>query len=305
MYRIDRGESRQENREPSTVRPGPLRVLNERQVERLVTEAKKKNPPTQGALGKKFKISQQLVSLQLKREGLKRLKKPKCHQLNENTREKRRRRSWPLYKRLNGHQWKKFVTVDEALFHVDENGVQFEYQYVKDRTELHVREMKNFPLSVMAFVGISSRGPSKVIFVEPGAKISADYYVKKVLKPFFKDVRKRLFPDNNFTFYQDSAPSHATKMTLEFLNSQNINFIHPDEWLPNSPDAAPCDFFLWGYIENKLKNIPIRNRDELKKAIRRCVRSVPQNMIDNALKSWPCRLRQIYYAKGGHIENSK
>lgn len=84
---------------------------------------------------------------------------------------------------------------------------------------------KNFPQSIMAFVGISSWGPSKVIFVEPKVKISADYYVNKVLKPFFKDVSKNLFPDNDFIFHQDSAPSHAVKMTLGFGMNYDKNWI--------------------------------------------------------------------------------
>lgn len=91
VYRIGRGESRQENQVPSASRQGPSRVLTERQVERLVKEAKSPNPPTQAALGEKFRVSQQLVSLKLKREGLKRLKKPKCHRLTKAMREKRRR----------------------------------------------------------------------------------------------------------------------------------------------------------------------------------------------------------------------
>lgn len=109
----------------------------------------------------------------------------------------------------------------------------------------------------MAFVEISSRGPSKVIFVEPGAKISADYYVSKLLKPFFRDVRESLYPVEDFIFHQDSAPSHTARMTLEFVASQNVTFIHPDEWLPNSHDAAPCDFFLWGYLETQIKKMKV------------------------------------------------
>ena len=157
----------------------------------------------------------------------------------------------------------------------------------------------------MAFVGLSSRGPSKVFFVEPGAKISSDYYINKVLKPFFRDVRKRLYPDNDFIFHQDSAPAHAAKKTQEYLRDQNIHFITPDEWLPNSPDAAPCDFFLWGYIKTKLKHVNVRSESELKNAVRRVVRSIPQEMINKALKSWPRRLREIYKFKGHHIERRK
>jgi len=308
VYWIKNGQHWRENSEPSPSKPGPRRVLSERQVRQFVEIAKVDNPPTQQAIARKFGVSRQLIQLEIKRNDLKRLKKPSCHQLTEATREKRRQRSWPLYLRLNNQQWQNFIIVDEALFYIDENGVQTQFQYVdkfSDRSELLPFERKNFPKSVMAFVGISSRGPSKVFFVEPGAKINADYYITKVLKPFFKDVHQRLFPDENFIFHQDSAPAHAAKKTIEYLRSQNISFISPEEWLPNSPDAAPCDFFLWGFLKNQIRKMKVTSERELKNAIRLCVRKVPQNMIDNALKSWPKRLRKIYEADGGHIENRK
>jgi len=63
VYKIGRGESRQGNRDPSTVRPGSLRVLTERRFYRLVTEVKRKNPPAQGVLGNNFKIFKRLMKV--------------------------------------------------------------------------------------------------------------------------------------------------------------------------------------------------------------------------------------------------
>lgn len=306
LSNIKNGKEKKPGKVPDNFRTGPKQILSERQNIDLVAQVKSDNPPTQLALASKYHVSQQLISLQLKRNGIRRLKKPVCHRINETTQEKRRMRSFALYKRLCADRWQKFITVDEALFHVNESGVQSQFQYLEQdqhRSELSVRETQNFPKGVMVFVGMSHKGLSKPIFVEPGAKISSNYYINKVLKPFFADVRKNLYPDNDFVFHQDSAPSHTAKATLEYLKQENIKFVWPNEWLPNSPDAAPCDYFLWGYVKGLVRKTKITNIDELKKSIRTCLRKVPQEMIDNALAAWPKRLLQIYEAMGSHIEN--
>ena len=208
-------------------RSGPSRVLFERQNNVLVRRVTTASPPTQSALASEMQVSQQLISLQLKRNVLKRLKKPKVHRINEATQEKRYRRSWPLYRSLSCDRWQKIVTVDEALFTVNVAGVQCEYQYIhKDanRNELQPREISNFAPSVIVFAGVSFAGVTRPIFVEPGSVISSEYYINKVLKPFIKDVNQRLYPNGDWKLHQDSAPSHTAKKTLEFLREQKIDF---------------------------------------------------------------------------------
>ena len=34
--------------------------------------------------------------------------------------------------------------------------------------------------------------------------------------------------------------------------SHIIGLGHGIEWLPQSPDLTPCDYFLWGYLKNKV-----------------------------------------------------
>ncbi|GBM65708.1 hypothetical protein AVEN_151271-1 [Araneus ventricosus] len=79
----------------------------------------------------------------------------------------------------------------------------------------------------------------------------------------------------------------------------------PQQWMPNSPDAAPCDYFLWGYLKNKLNKRRVSTLRCLQKAIREEVKKIHQEMILKALKSWPKRCKQIYYAEGRHIEKHR
>ncbi|RWS02895.1 uncharacterized protein B4U80_03395 [Leptotrombidium deliense] len=105
----------------------------------------------------------------------------------------------------------------------------------------------------MVWCGICAHGALKPIFVESGVQINAQYYINHVLKPFFRRDANRLFPEKNFVFHQDSAPSHTAKRTLQYLKEQKVNFITPDQWMPSSPDTAPMDYFVWGYVKNQVK----------------------------------------------------
>ncbi|GBN34682.1 hypothetical protein AVEN_189368-1 [Araneus ventricosus] len=101
--------------------------------------------------------------------------------------------------------------------------------------------------------------------------------------------------------HQDSAPSHASRVTQKFLTDQQVQFPRTQR-LTNSPDTAPSVYFLWGHLKNKLNKRRVSTLRGLQKAIREEVKKIPQEMIFRALKSWPKRCRQIYYAEGQHIE---
>ncbi|XP_042904516.1 histone-lysine N-methyltransferase SETMAR-like [Parasteatoda tepidariorum] len=154
-------------------------------------------------------------------------------------------------------------------------------------------------------MGISAHGVTEPRFVKPGAKINSEYYIQKILKPFLKDDYCRLYPNSDAVFHQDSAPSHASKVTQKFLTDQQVQFLRPEQWIPNSPDVAPCDYFLRGHLKNKLNKRRISTLRGLQRAIREEVTKIPQEIILRALKSWPKCCRQIYYAGGRQIEKHR
>ncbi|GBM02422.1 hypothetical protein AVEN_60056-1, partial [Araneus ventricosus] len=161
------------------------------------------------------------------------------------------------------------------------------------------------PKGVVVWMGISANGVTKPRFVQPGAKINSEYHKQKILKPFLKDYYRRLYPNGDAVFHQDSAPSHASRITQKFLTDQKVQFLRPQQWMSSGPDAAPCDYFLWGHLKNKLNKRRVSTLRGLQKPIREEVKKIPQEIILRALKSWPKRCRQIYYAGnllGRHIE---
>ena len=288
---------------------GAKSVLSEVQFSRLKDMVSNPNPITQRAMAKRLETSPQVINYQINKVLKKKLvKKPKCQALSANTIEKRYKRSWPLYRRLRGQRWTKVITSDEALFHLTETGGKTKVQYIsrgESRSGLEVFSKVQFPKGVMVWLGISANGCTQIRFVTPGAKINADYYIKNILKPFIRKDIPKLYPNGDYLFHQGSAPSHKAKKTQDFLRENNIPFITPEEWMPNSPDNSPLDYFYWTYLKRRINKRKVRTIGGLKKAIREEVKNTPQSVINNGLKAWPRKCRQIYYNKGLHIEKFK
>lgn len=282
-------------------KPGPKPSLDTRQINRLRQMASKVNPPVLKEMAKKLESTVRITQYALKKDlGAKLVKKPKGHFLTDEKKEKRRVRAWKFYRELKCDQWSKVVTSDESWFYLSSKTQKTDSQYLfpnQTRADLEIRTHQAYQKRVMVWAAISARGPIGPIFVDPGAKINKDYYIDKILKPMIKDFRK-LYPDGDGIFHQDSAPSHAAEKTLDFLRSQNINFFSPEIWLPNSPDLAPCDYFLWGYLKTKVTQRKVTTLDGLKKVIKEELYNIPQEMINKALKSWPSRIRQVYMSGG-------
>ncbi|GBM26692.1 hypothetical protein AVEN_124986-1 [Araneus ventricosus] len=216
----------------------------------------KPDPPSQASMAKALNVSQQVVSYQLKHTLKERChKKPKCHHLNQRSVQIRRQRSWSLYKLLHKDRWRKFITTYEAWIYLSYTNAKSKVQYIsrdQNRRDLIPLTTVPHPKGVMVWMGISASGVTKPRSVQPGAKIDSEYYIQKILKPFLKDDYCRLYPNGDAVFHQDFAPSHASRVTQKLLTDQRVQFLRPQQWMPNSPDAAPCDYFLWGHLKNKL-----------------------------------------------------
>ena len=71
---------------------------------------------------------------------------------------------------------------------------------------------------------------------------------------------------------QDGAPAHRLvevrdRLNEVFGNDHVIGLGHDVEWPPRSPDLTPCDFFLWGYLKNKVFSCPPHDIDMLRQRI--------------------------------------
>lgn len=253
--------------------------LSKRQLLVLKNMTENPNPLTQSSMANKLGTNVGVIQYQINKIlNKKLLKKPKCQALSPKSIGKRYRRSWPLYLRLRGQRWRKVVTSDEALFHLSGNNGQTKVQYIsrgENRSALHAYSKVQFPKSIMVWLGISANGTTSVRFVTPGVKINSDFYINKILKPFItKDIPK-LYPNKDYLFHQDSCPSHVSKKTLNFLRTNNIPFITPEQWMAYSPDAAPLDYCIWPYLKRRVNKRKVKTISGLKKVISEEVSKIP------------------------------
>lgn len=166
-----------------------------------------------------------------------------------------------------------------------------------------IRERQHFSRGIMVSVGVSRMGKTSVVFVEPGAKVNSEYYCDHVLRQgLLPDIRARCNL-HNWTLQQDGAPSHTARNTLNFLRQENVNFIEPGMWPPNSPDLNPVDYAIWGALQQKVyfrRNFT--TIEQLKLAIAEEWQRLSQRFINKSIDQWRRRLEKSVENLGGHIE---
>jgi hypothetical protein len=89
-----------------------------------------------------------------------------------------------------------------------------------------------------------------------------------------------------------------------FGNHRIIGLGHDVEWPPRSPDLTPCDFFLWGYLKDKVFSTPLQNINELRQKIVRefdALREQPA-IIRRAVSDMHRRTMLCVEREGGHVE---
>ena len=98
---------------------------------------------------------------------------------------------------------------------------------------------------------------------------------------------------------QDGAKPHQARMVMEWLDSifmgrmLALKSLRGDSWAPYSPDCNPCDFFLWGYLKEKVYQPLPATMASLKRKIRAEFERIPELMVSKAVLSMKKRGEQM------------
>ena len=131
-----------------------------------------------------------------------------------------------------------------------------------------------------------------------------DEVIVPIVIPYFQANHRQ-----NFIYQQDGASAHYAISVRNELNSQlNGRWIGRRgsiEWPARSPDLTPLDFFLWGYLKNKVYSQPIRDKEHLKEVIKsHCTELKAQlELLRRVTRSVPDRIENGIAANGGHFED--
>ncbi len=143
--------------------------------------------------------------------------------------------------------------------------------------------------------------------------VNGQAYLQMINQDVIPQLQLHFVQQENGSFHrlwwaQDGAPAHrliAVRNRLQELFGQRvIALYHAVEWPPRSPDLTPCDFFLWGYLKNKVYTSPPRNIQELQARIEHEVDILRQDpaMVRRAVADMRRRCGLCIDRGGGHVE---
>src|SRR6218665_70583 len=162
-----------------------------------------------------------------------------------------------------------------------------------------IRERQHFSRNA-----ISKMGKSRIVVIEPGAKVNSQYYCRNVLGDGLLHDIRAICQHHTWILQQDGAPSHTAKNTMEYLRRENISLIEPDMWPPNSPDLNPVDYAVWGALQQMVyRRRSFTTVDQLKETIVKEWTKLSQRFLDRAIDQWRRRLQCVVHQQEGHIEH--
>jgi len=153
-----------------------------------------------------------------------------------------------------------------------------------------------------------------VFFAISATKIHGPYYFStsvnhhnylEMLKVWFWPEHLRTSEYKKYYFQKDGAPPHTSNIVQEWLASKfGQKFLAKDTWPARSPDLKSCDYFLWGYLKDRVYKPMPKTLDELKVNIEREIRNIKPDILKSTFLNFRKILNLIIKAKGGHIEKN-
>lgn len=143
---------------------------------------------------------------------------------------------------------------------------------------------------------------------EVATTINSARYVSTALEPFWRELGERPLRRNQEWFQQDGATPHTACASMDWVRShfpdRHISLKSAVPWAPHSPDLSPLDFFMWGYLKDRVYAGRPATTHELKTAIVQEVDRIPADMVDKAIIHLKeVRLPLVKQRRGAHLEH--
>ena len=202
----------------------------------------------------------------------------------------------------------KIIWSDEAIFTLADTVNRHNCVYWDSENPNITKDVDNLGAErVMVWVGVWSGGRLGPYFFD--GSVNGQSYLKMLREFVVKELReKRADFGNFFIFQQDGAPAHWAVNVRRFLDTtfdQWIGRRGSIEWPARSPDLTVVDFFLWGYLKEKVFERNPSSLAELKRFIKEEFHKIPQEMIARACRSVKTRYELCIELEGKQIKIHK
>jgi len=235
---------------------------------------------------------QRRLKMKMKMKFMKIITVPHVHNVDEKL--KRVELSQELLKQLDSLSHIDVITSDESWFYFCYSGSSM---WVRDKNDVEIVEKRQiFTHKVM----ISIFWNFYLFYIEwvPEKDTFNSNFIVETLFPQLEQVARIHRPSKglkSFALHWDNAKPHTSIKTMTSINSLfRCCLSHP----PHSPDLAPSDFFVFGYLKNGLVGKKIIDVEDLKNEITISFRGILRQTKMNVFIEWKERLKRVVSNNG-------
>jgi len=141
-------------------------------------------------------------------------------------------------------------------------------------------------------------GIASVVMVPRGETFTKRFFSDVVMEDFSKNVviPKTRDKKRKIKLHCDNSKTHLIDEKLRTLNVPRLP--HP----AYSPDLAPCDFFLFGYVKLRLEGRVFSSDEELLHAAVEILQGIDKSTLEKVYEEWIRRLQVCVENNGEYIE---
>lgn len=281
---------------PKTGRP---RVLNQFREGRLIQASKHRIGISQRKLARRFHIGKTTVFRTLSRQNVlfrKRRKAPKYTeaQLQRIPRCCRALRRVHFANKLIVMDDEKYFTLANSEMKGNDGFYTDDYANVPD--DVRFKSKKKFEDKILVWCAISEAGfiSQPYIGVVRGEALNAERYIDRCLSKLLQFLNTN-HANDQIMFWPDLASCHYARITRDWYEANNINFVPKVDNPPNLPQARPIEDF-WALLSRKVYNNgwEAQNQEQLRRRISGKIREInADGVVQRMMQRVRRKLRQI------------
>lgn len=280
---------------PKSGRP---RLLTGHRANWLIESAKNKIGMSLRKLSRRYGVSKDTISRELKRRGIQYRKRKKCPKYTQNQLA-RIPRCCRALRRTHFANNKVIVIDDEKYFTLSNSEIKGNDGFYTDNVEdcpdnVKYKQKAKFADKVLVWCAISTGGISRpYVGRVRGEALNSESYIRNCLTKLINFIHQNHAQDD-IMFWPDLASCHYARETQNWLNAHNIPFVPKNDNPPNLPQARPIEDF-WAILSRKVYGggWEAENEQQLRRRICRKIREIDIETVQGLMRDVPRRLRIV------------
>ena len=138
-----------------------------------------------------------------------------------------------------------------------------------------------------------------VDLMKEGEKFNSKYFINNIISP----LKEIVYPqgkkpkENPYTLHFDNALPHTSNASTKFLVDNGFKRAPQP---PYSPDLAPSDFFLFGFLKNQLEGEKFDDFEQLHEKINEILTEISKETLAKVFDEWIERCQWVINNKGNY-----